>query len=66
MPMIRKIGNSTKDQAIENLMQRYSMEALECWRVRLTELYQVSRHPSILASMRLVLRAHRQKEEDLR
>jgi len=66
MPMIRKVGYSTADQAVENLMNCYDIEALECWRVRLTELYQVSKHPSVLASMRLLLRARNTKEEQLR
>lgn len=55
--MIRKVGYSCRDQAVSNLKRCYSIEALEVWRVRLTELYQVSKHPSILASMRLLIAA---------
>lgn len=64
--MIRKVGYSCHDQAVENLKRCYTIEALEVWRLRLTELYQASKHPSILASMRLLLAAHNQKEEELR
>jgi hypothetical protein len=56
---------STRYDAINRLKAGHTTSWLSEQLVRLTELYRICQHPSVLASMRLVLAARdsKQKEE---
>ena len=55
---------NTRDESLKSLKSCFTVSALSKWLVDLAELYRICKHPSVLASIRLVLTARNQKQAE--